>query len=61
MREAVVATMWFVLAGTLCAITVGSWDTSAPPDVRFVAFMAIWAVAGVLPPAFYKLMREWFR
>lgn len=61
MKEAAVATIWFVLAGAICAITVGSWQTEAPPDVRFVAFMAIWAVAGVLPPAFYKLMREWFR
>lgn len=60
MREADVATIWFVIAGILSATVVGSWQTEAPPDIRFVAFMVVWLVSGALPPAFYKLMREWF-
>ena len=61
MKEAAVATVWFVVVGILSAMVVGSWQSNAPPDVKFAAFICLWAVTGALPPAFYKLMREWFR
>ncbi len=58
MKEALVATLWFTLAGAVCAIAI--WGVMMPPDIKFVSFIACWVLTGFAPPAFYKLMRQWF-
>lgn len=58
MKESICATAWFSFCGIVCAGYMQGIDL--PLDVKFISFLLVWAVTGAAPPAFYKLMRQWF-